>query len=70
MEFLHWNYYPILSGGENSMNKNLGYIASRFANSIDTIQVNGVKNNPIGFITQLKNHQHTGTDQFKRKSKM
>ncbi|MBK8300054.1 MAG: gliding motility-associated ABC transporter substrate-binding protein GldG [Chitinophagaceae bacterium] len=47
MEFLHWNYYPILSGGENSMNKNLGYIASRFANSIDTIQVNGVKKQPL-----------------------
>jgi len=47
MEFLHWNYYPILSGGANSMNKNLGYIASRFANSIDTIQVNGIKKQPL-----------------------
>lgn len=43
-EFLQWNYFPLLSPGTNQlMNKNMGYVASRFANSIDTIQVNGVK---------------------------
>lgn len=42
-EFLHWNYYPLFSPGTNSvLNKNLGYIAGRFVNSIDTIKVAGV----------------------------
>lgn len=47
MEFLHWNYYPMLTSGGNKLNKNLGYVASRFANSIDTIQVSGVKKQPL-----------------------
>jgi ABC-2 type transport system permease protein len=43
-EFLQWNYFPLLSPGNNLlMNKSMGYVASRFANSIDTIQVTGVK---------------------------
>ncbi|HEX7904951.1 MAG TPA: gliding motility-associated ABC transporter substrate-binding protein GldG [Chitinophagaceae bacterium] len=42
-EFLHWNYFPLLSPSGNQFSKNLGYIASRFANSIDTIKVPGVK---------------------------
>lgn len=47
MEFLHWNYFPLLTGASNSFNKNLGYIASRFANSIDTIQVKGIRKQPL-----------------------
>lgn len=47
MEFLHWNYFPMLSSGGNKLNKNLGYVASRFANSIDTIQVGGVRKQPL-----------------------
>lgn len=47
MEFLHWNYFPMLTSGGNNLNRNLGYVASRFANSIDTIQVNGVKKQPL-----------------------
>lgn len=47
MEFLHWNYFPMLSSGGNKLNKNLGYVASRFANSIDTIQVSGVRKQPL-----------------------
>jgi len=47
MEFLHWNYYPILSSGNNKLNKNLGYVTSHFANSIDTIQVAGVRKQPL-----------------------
>jgi ABC-2 type transport system permease protein len=47
MEFLHWNYFPMLSSGGNRLNKNLGYVASRFANSIDTIQVSGVRKQPL-----------------------
>ena len=47
MEFLHWNYFPMLTSGGNNLNRNPGYVASRFANSIDTIQVNGVKKQPL-----------------------
>ncbi len=46
IEFLHWNYFPLLSP-DSKMNKNLGYVGSRFANSIDTIQVNGVRKTPL-----------------------
>ncbi|MBK7560918.1 MAG: gliding motility-associated ABC transporter substrate-binding protein GldG [Chitinophagaceae bacterium] len=43
-EFLRWNYFPLLSPANNqTVNKNMGYVASRFANSIDTIQVKDVK---------------------------
>jgi gliding-associated putative ABC transporter substrate-binding component GldG len=43
-EFVRWNYFPLFEPGKNKLlNKNLGYIASRFVNSIDTIQVAGVK---------------------------
>ncbi len=43
-EFLHWNYYPLLNpSGKQLLNKNLGYVASRFANSIDTIKVAGIQ---------------------------
>ena len=47
MEFLHWNYYPILSPIDNKINKGLGYVASRFVNSIDTVQVNGIRKQPL-----------------------
>jgi ABC-2 type transport system permease protein len=47
MEFLHWNYYPILSPAENTMSKSLGYVAGRFVNSIDTIAAKGVKKTPL-----------------------
>ena len=47
-EFLHWNYYPLLSPAKNqSLSKNLGYVASRFANSIDTIKVADVVKTPL-----------------------
>ncbi len=42
-EFLHWNYFPLFSPAGNQFGKNLGYVASRFANSIDTIKVPDVK---------------------------
>lgn len=42
-EFLHWNYFPLFAPAKNQLlNKNLGYVAGRFVNSIDTIQVAGV----------------------------
>ncbi|HEX2846650.1 MAG TPA: gliding motility-associated ABC transporter substrate-binding protein GldG [Chitinophagaceae bacterium] len=44
LEFLRWNYYPLFSPGNNQLlSKIPGYIGSRFANSIDTIKVPGVK---------------------------
>ena len=47
-EFLRWNYFPLLSPADNQlMNKNMGYVASRFANSIDTIQVAGIVKQPL-----------------------
>jgi gliding-associated putative ABC transporter substrate-binding component GldG len=43
-EFVHWNYFPLFEPRKNQLlNRNLGYIAGRFVNSIDTIQVPGVK---------------------------
>jgi ABC-2 type transport system permease protein len=47
-EFLHWNYFPLFSPANNqSLSKNLGYVASRFANSIDTIKVADVIKTPL-----------------------
>lgn len=47
MEYLHWNYFPLLSSPNSAATKNAGYVASRFANSIDTIQVKGVSKTPL-----------------------
>jgi ABC-2 type transport system permease protein len=46
MEFLHWNYYPILSA-TGSLNKSMGYISGRFVNSIDTIAAKGIVKTPL-----------------------
>ena len=43
-EFLHWNYFPLFLPEKNPVvNRNMGYIAGRFVNPIDTIQVPGVE---------------------------
>lgn len=43
-EFLHWNYYPLFeTRGNHMINKNLGLVAGRYVNSIDTIERPGVK---------------------------
>ena len=53
-EFLHWNYFPIFeSKGNHDINKNLGLVAGRFTNSIDTIEVPGVKKT---FLLQSSNN--------------
>jgi gliding-associated putative ABC transporter substrate-binding component GldG len=45
-EFVHWNYFPLFAPTNNPVsNSGLGYISSRFVNSLDTIQVQGVKKN-------------------------
>jgi ABC-2 type transport system permease protein len=42
-EFLQWNYYPLFETPNNHpINRNLGLVAGRFVNSIDTIK-NGIK---------------------------
>ncbi|HEY1021450.1 MAG TPA: gliding motility-associated ABC transporter substrate-binding protein GldG, partial [Flavisolibacter sp.] len=42
-EFLHWNYYPLFeSKGNHIINKNLGLVAGRFVNSIDTVEAEGI----------------------------
>lgn len=43
-ELLPWNYFPVLESKSNHpINKNLGFVSARFANSIDTIQAEGIK---------------------------
>jgi gliding-associated putative ABC transporter substrate-binding component GldG len=43
-EFLHWNYYPLFESRNNHIiNKNLGLVAGRFVNSIDTVEAEGIK---------------------------
>ena len=46
LEYLRWNYYPLVNGA-GPFSKNLGYVSTRFANSIDTIQVAGITKTPI-----------------------
>lgn len=47
LEFLRWNYYPVLSPAGGTLSKGQGYVTALFANSIDTIQVNGVRKEPL-----------------------
>ncbi|MEP7230746.1 MAG: gliding motility-associated ABC transporter substrate-binding protein GldG [Ginsengibacter sp.] len=43
-EFLHWNYFPLFDSKQNSViNKNLGLVAGRFVNSIDTVSASGIR---------------------------
>jgi gliding-associated putative ABC transporter substrate-binding component GldG len=43
-EFLPWNYYPVFQSKDNHLiNRNIGLVGSKFVNSIDTIEVNGVR---------------------------
>lgn len=43
-EFLHWNYYPLFeSRGNHTINKNIGLVAGRFVNPLDTINTPGIE---------------------------
>ena len=43
-EFLKWNYFPVFtSKSDHAINKNLGFVAGRFVNSIDTVETAGIK---------------------------
>ncbi|MFM7672609.1 MAG: gliding motility-associated ABC transporter substrate-binding protein GldG [Bacteroidota bacterium] len=46
LEYLRWNYFP-LANGAGPFAKNLGYVATRFANSIDTIETPGITKTAI-----------------------
>lgn len=46
-EFLRWNYYPVLTSGNSKLSRIPGYVTSHFANSIDTINVSGVRKEPL-----------------------
>ena len=42
-DFLHWNYFPLFESKQNSLiNKNVGLVAGRFVNSIDTVSAPGI----------------------------
>lgn len=42
-EFLHWNYFPLFESGSNhSITKNLGLVAGKFVNSMDTVRSENV----------------------------
>ncbi len=44
MEYLHWNYFPLFESKSNhSINKNLGLVAGKFVNSVDTVEAEGIK---------------------------
>ena len=49
MEFLPWNYYPLLIAKNNKVTKGLGYVSGHFVNSIDTIAVKEVSKEPLLF---------------------
>jgi gliding-associated putative ABC transporter substrate-binding component GldG len=43
-EFLPWNYFPLFQSKSNHIiNKNLGFVAGKFVNSIDTVKSDDVK---------------------------
>ena len=43
-EFLHWNYYPLFESRNNHLiTKNIGLVAGKFVNSLDTVQANGIQ---------------------------
>src|SRR6185503_3873695 len=43
-DFLHWNYFPLFESKQNSIiNKNVGLVAGRFVNSMDTVSAPGIK---------------------------
>lgn len=42
-ELLPWNYFPVLESKSNHpINKNLGFVAGRFASSMDTVEAEGI----------------------------
>lgn len=43
-ELLHWNYFPLFQPSQdNVVTRNVGLVAGRFANSMDTVKADGIK---------------------------
>lgn len=43
-QFLHWNYFPLFESKQNNLiTRNIGLVAGRFVNSIDTVSAPGIK---------------------------
>ena len=43
-EWLQWNYFPVFQSKSNHpINKNIGHVSSKFVNSIDTVEAEGIK---------------------------
>ena len=43
-DLLPWNYFPVLESKSNhAINKNIGFVSARFANSLDTVEAEGIK---------------------------
>lgn len=43
-ELLHWNYFPLFQPDQHSVvTRNVGLVAGRFANSMDTVKADGIK---------------------------
>ncbi len=43
-EFLPWNYFPLMQSTNNHpINKNMGYVAGRFVNTLDTVSASGIR---------------------------
>ncbi|MFM2139302.1 MAG: gliding motility-associated transporter substrate-binding protein GldG [Bacteroidota bacterium] len=47
LEFLRWNYYPVLNAVSGRITRRQGYVSGRFVNSIDTIQTEGITKEPL-----------------------
>jgi ABC-2 type transport system permease protein len=43
LDYLHWNYFPLFESKQNHViNKNVGLVAGRFVNSLDTVSATGI----------------------------
>ena len=59
-EFLRWNYYPLFESKNNHpITKNLGLVAGRFVNSIDTVKANGISKTIL--LSSSYNSRHIST---------
>jgi len=81
-EFLHWNYFPLFESKSNhAINKNVGLVAGRFVNSIDTVKSDDVKKTILlssspntrtiatpALISGAENRNAPEDEQFKKKN--
>jgi ABC-2 type transport system permease protein len=59
-ELLPWNYFPVFeSKSNNPINKNLGFVAGKFVNSIDTVEAEGITNTIL--LSSSQNSRRIGT---------